>query len=352
MKAARLHTFDPSLEGPDFLNFDEVAEPSIEEPDDVIVRVAGAGVCRTDLHLIQGLWEDAQQTDLPYTLGHENAGWVAEVGGAAGAVAIDDPVLVLPGLGDGTCDACRRGLENRCESLVWQGIQIDGGFTRYLRTKSRNLLPLPDALDPRDAAPYVDAGITAYHASKTAARELEAGETAVVIGVGGLGHVAIQVLRALTGARVVAVDIARQQLDLARELGADATVLAGDDVVDEVLDLTGGRGARAVIDFVSEGEVPNQAFSMTGVGGTYVVVGYGGTLSVPTIDIMGTERRIVGVVGGPYHELTELMALAARGDVELRTHRYLFEDVNRALADLRDGELRGRGVLVMDGSPQ
>lgn len=348
MRAARLDAFDPELEGPEFLSLDEVPEPEIEEPDDVIVKVGGAGVCRTDLHLIQGLWQDAQETDLPYTLGHENAGWVAETGAAASGFTADDPVLVLPGLGDGTCGACRRGLENRCENLVWQGIQIDGGFTRYLRTKARNLLILPDGIDPRDAAPYVDAGITAYHASKRAARRLAPDEPVVVIGIGGLGHVAVQVLRTLTPARIIAVDIAEDALRFARELGADETVLATGTVVDDVLDLTSGRGARAVIDFVSEGEVPNQAFAMTGVGGTYYVVGYGGTLTLPTLDIMGTERRIVGNVGGPFHELAELMALAERGEIELHTRRYPFDEVNRALADLRDGEVRGRGVLVMD----
>ncbi|HUH07652.1 MAG TPA: NAD(P)-dependent alcohol dehydrogenase [Egibacteraceae bacterium] len=346
MRAARLHRYDPDLAGPEFLQFDEVDEPAITEPDDVIVRVGGSGVCRTDLHIIQGVWDDGLQTDLPYTLGHENAGWVEEAGAAARSVAPGDAVVVLPGLADGTCDVCRRGLDNRCPALVWQGIQVDGGFTGFLRTKSRNLVPIPEELSPAEAAPYADAGITAYHAAKIAVRDVVPGETVAVIGIGGLGHVAIQVLKALTPARIVAIDRSKEALALAGRFGADHAVLAETDSVAEVLDLTGGAGCAAVIDFVGEGEVPAQAFSMAGAGGRYVVVGYGGTLEIPALDIMGTERQIVGAIGGTYSDLRELLALAADGRVELLTVEYPFEEVNRALGDLAAGRLRGRGVLV------
>jgi NAD+-dependent secondary alcohol dehydrogenase Adh1 len=346
MKAARLHRFDERLEGPDFLALDEVEEPVISAPDDILVRIGGAGVCRTDLHIIQGLWQDAQQVDLPYTLGHENAGWVEEIGAGVRGVEKGDAVVLLPGIGDGTCDACRAGLDNRCTALAWQGIQFDGGFTGLLRTNARNLVRLPEGMEPVQAAPYADAGLTAFHAVRTAGRTLPAGGTAVVIGVGGLGHVAVQVLRALYAVRIIAVDTSRDALNVASHLGADELVQAGEDAVDQVLSLTGGRGAQAVIDFVGEADVPGQAFAMTGSGGQYVVVGYGGTLTVPTMDVMGSERSIVGVVGGTYTELKELLALSSRGTVTLRVTALPLDEVNEAITALRDGRLNGRAVLV------
>jgi NAD+-dependent secondary alcohol dehydrogenase Adh1 len=347
MKAARLYEYDPDVTGPEFVRIEDVPEPKIEEPDDVIVRVGGAGVCRTDLHIVQGLWEAAMVVEPPYILGHENAGWVADVGASVQGLAEGDAVVVLPGLTDGSCDACRAGLDNRCENLAWQGIQLDGGFAEHLRTKERNLIRLPDGLEPTAAAPYADAGLTAYHAAKRAAVDLHPGATAVVVGVGGLGHVGVQVLRALTAARIVAVDVAAEALALAEQLGAEVTLESDPDVVDEVLELTGGAGAETVLDFYAEGDVPQQGLAMTRSGGQYLVVGYGGVVSAPAMEIMATEKRIVGNVGGTYLELKELLALSQAGKVSIRVQEYGFDDVNQALADLNANRIRGRGVLVL-----
>jgi NAD+-dependent secondary alcohol dehydrogenase Adh1 len=347
MKAARLYTYDPDVTGPEFVRIEDVAEPKIEEADDVIVRVGGAGVCRTDLHIVQGLWEAAMVVAPPYILGHENAGWVAEAGASVRGFAEGDAVVLLPGLADGTCDACRAGLDNRCENLVWQGIQADGGFAEYLRTKARNLIRLPDGLAPKAAAPYADAGLTAYHAAKRAAVDLHPGSTAVVIGVGGLGHVGVQVLRALTAARIVAIDASAEALALAEQLGADVTLPAGPDAVEEVLERTAGKGAETVLDFYAEGDAPTQGLAMTRTGGQYLVIGYGGMVSAPAMDIMATEKRIVGNVGGTYLELKELLALAEAGSVGIRVREYPFDEVNQAFADLNENRIRGRGVLVL-----
>ncbi|MGH8871127.1 MAG: NAD(P)-dependent alcohol dehydrogenase [Acidimicrobiia bacterium] len=346
MKAARLYEFDPQVRGPEFLRVEEVPEPQIAEPDDVIVRVRGAGVCRTDLHIVQGLWEDALVTDPPYIMGHENAGSVEEVGPGVERFGSGDPVVIAPGMTDGTCSRCREGLDNLCESLVWQGIQIDGGFAELLRTKERNLIRVPDGMEPRQAAPYADAGLTGYHAAKRAARVLTPDAWAVVIGVGGLGHVGIQALRALTPARIVAIDISEEALRLAGELGADEVVPANEDPVGRVLELTGGRGAEAVLDFVAEGDVPQQAFAMTRNGGTYLIIGYGGVLSVPTMAMIAGEKQIVGNLGGTFRELEELMSLARRGKVTLLTQEYPLAEVNQAMADLHHGRVRGRAVLI------
>ncbi len=346
MKAARLYEFDPEVTGPEFVRLEEVPEPILQESDDVIVRVGGAGVCRTDLHIVEGLWTDALVTDPPYIIGHENAGWVEEVGSGVSSFKPGDPVVVAPGMSDGTCSRCREGLDNLCESLVWQGIQLDGGFAELLRTRERNLISLPEGMEPKDAAPYADAGLTGYHAAKRAARELTPDAWAVVIGVGGLGHVGIQALRALSPARIVAIDVAEEPLRLAGELGADEVVRGGPESVERVLELTGGRGAEVVIDFVAEGGVPGQAFAMTRNGGTYHIVGYGGMLEVPTMAMIGSEKRIVGNLGGTYRELEELMALARAGRVELVIQEYPLAEANRALMDLHEGRVRGRAVLV------
>jgi NAD+-dependent secondary alcohol dehydrogenase Adh1 len=346
MKAARLYAYDPEARGPEYVVIEEVPEPVIESPDDVLVRIGGAGVCRTDLHIVQGLWDAVMVVQPPYIIGHENAGWVAETGAAVRDLDVGDPVLVLPGLADGTCDACRAGLDNRCENLVWQGIQLDGGFTELLRTKARNLIRLPDGMEPKTAAPYADAGLTAYHAVKRARPDLGPRSTAVLIGVGGLGHVGIQLLRELTPARILAVDASGDALAMADRLGADETLPAGEDLVDRVMELTGGKGAEVVLDFYAEEDVPQQGLAMLRTGGLYLVIGYGGDIAVPTMDIMGAEKRIAGCVGGTYLEAKELMALQADGRVSIEISEYAFEEVNQALADLAANRIRGRAVLV------
>lgn len=347
MRAARLHNFDPDLSGDEFLVIEDVPDATIQDPDDVIVRVGGAGICRTDLHIIQGAWKEAQRTDIPYTLGHENAGWVKDVGSGVRSVQPGDAVIVLPGLADGTCDACRRGLDNRCSQLVWQGIQVDGGFADLMRTKERSLVPIPDGMTPAQAAPYADAGITAYHSVRVATRATVPGDDIVVIGVGGLGHVAVQVLRAITSTRIIAIDNSSEALAIATAFGADETILGGGDTVSQVMELTSGRGVAAVLDYVGEGEVPAQAFAMIGTGGVYVVVGYGGSLNLPMLDIMASERSIVGVIGGTYTDLQELLLLSSSGKVELLVREYPFVQINQVMESLARGELHARAVMVL-----
>lgn len=346
MKAARLYGYDADLQGPEFVKLEEVDEPRIQDPNEVIVRVGGAGLCRTDLHIIQGLWDDALVVDPPYILGHENAGWVEEVGGGIQHVRPEDAVVILPGLSDGVCRACRQGNDNLCETLVWQGIQKDGGFAEYLVTRERNLIKLPEGVEPKDAAPFPDAGLSAYHAAKKAVGVLPPDATAIVIGVGGLGHVGIQALRALTPARIVALDRSELALELASELGADDVVAVTDDVVEKVLEMTAGRGAEAVLDFVGEQQTPAQGLQLTARGGYYFVIGYGGKIEVSTMEMISTEKSIVGNIGGTSRELQELVALAGVGKVRLEIRDYSLEEINVAIADLRDLKIKGRAVLV------
>jgi NAD+-dependent secondary alcohol dehydrogenase Adh1 len=168
----------------------------------------------------------------------------------------------------------------------------------------------------------------------------------VVIGAGGLGHIGIQCLKALSAAAIIAVDRSELALNLARESGADHIVKADGNEVETVLGLTDGAGAQAVIDFVGEGDAVANGLRMTRNAGYYYIVGYGGKVEIPTMDMIVTEKTIVGNLVGTYPDLVELMALADRGLVKLATREYRLSDANRALHDLRNGKVKGRAVLI------
>jgi NAD+-dependent secondary alcohol dehydrogenase Adh1 len=340
MKAVRLHEYGerPAVE--------EVAEPEITDPLDVIVRIGGAGLCRTDLHIIEGQWKVKSGVELPYTLGHENAGWVQEVGSAVTDIAEGDAVIVHPLITCGLCRACRAGDDMHCEANLFPGISTNGGFAELLKTNARAVVKLPDGVEPKDVAAHADAGLTAYHAVKKAERLLYPGTTAVVIGAGGLGHIGIQSLKVLTAARVIVVDRSEGSLELARECGADEVVLADGGEVEAIRERTNGLGAEAVIDFVGEGGALEDSIAMLREGGTHYVIGYGGVLSIPAIDIISAEINFVGNLVGTYNDLAELMTLQAEGTVSLHTSTYPLEAVNDAMDDLEEGRLHGRGILI------
>lgn len=340
MKAVRLHGYhqQPVIE--------DVPEPTIQGPFDVIVRIGGAGVCRTDLHIIEGQWAAAMGVELPYTLGHENAGWVHEVGSAVSNVAVGDTVILHPTPTCGLCRACRAGQDMHCVASSFPGLDSDGGMAEYLLTSARACVKLDPQTRPQDVAALADAGITAYHAVRKAIPLLYPGTTAVVIGAGGLGHIGIQCLAALTATRIVVVDRNPDALKLAEQLGAEHTVVADGSQVEAVLDLTGGNGAEVVLDFVAEQGAEMDGFAMTRRAGSYFVIGYGGTVEIPTLDIISTERNIVGNIVGSYNDLAELMDLAQAGKVTLHTRTYPLDAAPEAIADLDAGRVRGRAILV------
>ncbi|UER53656.1 NAD(P)-dependent alcohol dehydrogenase [Kineosporiaceae bacterium SCSIO 59966] len=340
MKAVRLHRYDerPVVE--------EVPEPTVERPFDVVVRVGGAGLCRTDLHIIEGQWASRSNVSLPYTLGHENAGWVHAVGPAVEHVQVGDAVILHPLVTCGFCRACRAGDDVHCEAQSFPGIDTDGGMAEYLRTSARSVVPLPAGVQPADVAALADAGLTAYHAVKKALPLLHPGSTCVVIGAGGLGHIGIQCLTALSATRVVVLDANPDALALTTGWGADETVLVDGSHVERVLELTDGHGAEVVLDFVGERGAERDAWAMTRRAGSHYVIGYGGTVEIPTIDVISTERNVIGNLVGSYNELVELMALAAAGKVVMQTTRYPLDAALDAMADLDAGRLRGRGILV------
>jgi NAD+-dependent secondary alcohol dehydrogenase Adh1 len=344
MRAARLHRYhDP-------LRVGEFDEPKITEPHDVIVRIGGAGLCRTDLHIQEGQWAGKSGVALPYTLGHENAGWVHEVGSAVTNVAVGDTVIVHPLATCGLCRACRAGDDVHCLKSTFPGVSADGGFADLLKTTARAVVRLEPTLHPKDVAALADAGLTAYHAVKKAASLLYPGTRAVVIGAGGLGHIGIQCLRALTPAEIIVVDPSERALALAGELGADHTVRVDGSHVSTILELTDGQGAEAVIDFVGERGATDDGVAMLRQAGSYFVIGYGENVNVPTIDIISREINFIGNLVGSYNELQELMTLTAQGRVSLHTSVYPLDAINDAMADLDHGQLQGRGILVPAGA--
>lgn len=328
------------------LQMTELPVPVPTGPFDVIVKIGGAGVCRTDLHILEGQWAEKSNVALPYTIGHENAGWVAAVGSAVTNVREGDKVIVHPLITCGLCRACRAGDDVHCENSEFPGIDTHGGYAEYLRTSARSVVKIDESLEPADVAALADAGLTAYHAAAKAARRLRPGDRVVVIGAGGLGHIGVQVLKAITASEIIVVDRNPDALALATEIGAHHGVVADGGHVEQVLELTSGHGAEVVVDFVGEGGATKDGVAMLRRAGDYHVVGYGENIDVPTIDIISTEISFIGNLVGSYTDLVELMVLAAQGDVRLHTQKYQLDDFQTAISDLDGGKVRGRAILT------
>ncbi|WP_458206050.1 NAD(P)-dependent alcohol dehydrogenase [Haladaptatus sp. NG-SE-30] len=345
MRAARLHEYTDEMG--DALSIDEVDRPTATEGDHVVVEIEGAGWCQTDNHAIEGMWEEPMNQSLPMTLGHENAGIVAETGDDVTLVSEGDAVICHPAMTCGICRACRLGHDMHCENLAFPGLSTDGGFAEYLQTNERAVIPLPDGVDPAEIAPHADAGITAYHAVKKAARELNPGDHAVVVGVGGLGHIGLQALRAMSAAEITAVEVKDEALSLAHDLGAHHTVNSRDEnVADEVDAITDGSGVQQILDFVGSDGTLDYAPNLLAAGGDHHVVGYGGHIHEPAQALVNGDFDYRGTLVGNYTELQELMALVAGGDVDLRTSRYELDEINDVAEKLEHGEIEGRAVIT------
>jgi NAD+-dependent secondary alcohol dehydrogenase Adh1 len=319
-----------------------VPEPT--KPRDVLVRIGGAGVCATDLHAMEGLMEPAG-VRLPRVLGHENAGWIEAVGSDVTTVSTGDAVLVYPPYSCGLCVPCRRGNDMHCERHDFTGLSVDGGFAEYVLVDERSLVKLPPGVEPVAIAPHADAGLTAYHAVRRLKHLLGPGTTAVVTGVGGVGHIALQLVRELASSSVIAVDTDERRRRLAGELGADH-VVDRVDAADAVRDLTGGRGADVVFDFVGTDATHAGSLAMLARGGTYSVIGYGGEISCQSASLVVAEQAIVGNLVGSWIDLWELVQLHAAGRVRLVSETHPLDSVNEVLERLRDGDITGRAVLI------
>jgi len=326
----------------------EIPEPT-PGAGEVVIKVGGAGACHSDLHILyefdaSGMWQ------LPMTLGHETAGWVHSTGSGVEGLAEGDPVAVYGAWGCGMCQRCAIGFENYCgrpSVTGGGGLGLDGGMADYLLVPhQRHLVALPDGLDPVTAAPLTDAGLTPYHAIRRSWPKLTPDATCVVIGVGGLGHVAVQIARATTAAQVIAVDVKPEALELARKVGAHHAVLSNDTAAETIRELTDGRGADVVIDFVGATPTLQLARSVARIMADVTIVGIAGGEVPLSFFSQPYEVGIATTYWGSRPELVELLALAARGDVSTERTLYSLDDAPRAYRDLRDGTVTGRAVVV------
>ena len=341
MKAVRVHAYheDPKI--------DDIPEPKLQGPLDVIVKIGGAGVCRTDLHIVNGDWAEAMNPELPYVIGHENAGWIHEVGDGVTNVAVGDTVILHPQPSCGLCLPCRRGRDMQCENAFFPGLSNnDGGMAEYLRTTARACVKLNPNTNPADVAALADAGITAYHAVRKAVPDLYPAPPPSCRARAGSATSASRRSRRSPRTRIIVVDRNPDALALAKQIGADETVLADGNHVDAVKDLTDGKGGDVVFDFVAEQGAELDAWQMTAPAGSQYVLGYGGEFKVPTLDFVGGEKNIIGNIVGTYPDLVELMVLAQAGKVTLHTKQYPLDAALDALHDLDAGRVRGRAILV------
>ncbi len=331
----------------------ELAEVEVPEPGpgEALIRVGGAGACHSDLHLMD--WPaGALPFGVPFTLGHENAGWVEAVGRGVSGFAPGDPVAVYGPWGCGTCRSCIEGMDNCCE--LWRqpgrarggGLGRDGGMAPFMLVpEARFLVALRD-LTPAAAAPLTDAGLTPYHAIKGSLHVLAPGSTAVVIGVGGLGHLAVQILASTTAVRIIAVDLSRERLELARRFGAHDAVVSGPNAAAEVLDSNGGRRPELVLDFVGADATLALAAQLCRMRGRLVLVGAEHGKIPFGFGQIPQECELVNTMWGTLPELHEVIRLAERGGIRPETTSFSLERAAEAYDALRRGDLVGRAVVI------
>jgi propanol-preferring alcohol dehydrogenase len=328
----------------------EVADPE-PAPGQVRVRIGAAGACHSDLHLMDDFDEGLLPWGPPFTLGHENAGWVEAIGAGATGLEIGEPVAVYGPWGCGRCHRCVQGLENYCIQqaelpVAGGGLGADGGMARHMIVPhARYLVPIGD-LAPTDAAPLTDAGLTPYHAIKRSLPLLVPGTTAVVIGAGGLGHMAVQLLDALSPARIIAVDVRPEALSLASAVGASETLLMDDSALAAVRSATANVGADLVLDFVGNDATLRFGVAAARSMGHLTIVGLGGgTLELGFFSVP-YELSIATTYWGSLPELTEVIALAQDGKIRAHVESFSLDDAAHAYELMRAGELQGRAVVV------
>jgi alcohol dehydrogenase, propanol-preferring len=332
----------------------EVDEPT-PGPGEAVIRVGGAGACHSDLHLMHEFEDGLLPWGPPFTLGHENAGWVHRLGDGVDGLEFDQAVAVYGPWGCGRCPRCLAGVETYCMDLEnapvpggGGGLGLDGGMAEYMlvRDAARHLLPLPDGLEPAAAAPLTDAGLTPYHAIRRSRHLLVPGSHCVVIGVGGLGGMAVQLLKATTATTVIAVDQSRAALDVAAGYGADVTIESGDDAADAVREAMGGRGAEVVLDHVGVDATLALGAATVDVLGDLTIVGIGGGTLPVSFFSLPYEASVQTTYWGSRGELAEVLDLAARGLITPTVTTYTLDDAAQAYEDLAAGEVRGRAVVV------
>src|ERR1700729_4314476 len=327
MRALQLKSFQSE---PELVDLPE-PEPG---PGEVVIKVGGAGACHSDLHVMREFAEGMAPWGPPFILGHEAAGWVHKTGSSVKNLEHGEPVAVYGLLGCGRCRPCKAGAENLCERGMEGppgiGFGVDGAMAEYLLVADpRRLVPIGD-LHPVDAAPLTDAGLTPYRAVKRALPKLTPGSHAVVIGAGGLGHLAIQILDALSPAKVIAVDTREPALTLATEVGAVAAVLAGPDAAAAVIDATSGAGAEVVLDFVGAAATVALGAAAVRAGSDLIVVGAAAGDFAWNFYALPYEVNLTTSFWGTLPELHEVIALARQNKVKAHVQRFPLQEAMHA----------------------
>jgi alcohol dehydrogenase, propanol-preferring len=322
-------------------------------PGQVLLKVTAAGLCHSDL-AVMAMAERERPLMLPLALGHEAVGEIAELGAGVTGLAVGDAVAVYGPWGCGRCRTCALGKENYCPHARRLGIRpfglgSGGGLAEYaIIDDPRHLVPL-EGLDPVAAVPMTDAGLTPYHALKRSLRKLVPGSAAVVIGVGGLGHIAVQLLARLTPARVIAIDISPDRLELARRGGAHECIPSDGQAARRVRELTGSQGATVVLDLVGSPATASLAGRCAAPEGDVAIVGLGGGALPVGFGAVAPGVSVTSPYWGSRSELIEVLALARSGAVHAQVQRFSLEETPHAYELLRQGRIEGRAVILPHG---
>ena len=358
MLSARIHKYQEPLA------IDTVSKPKVAHGEEVLVRVGAAGLCHSDLHLINGEWKDVLPLKLPKTPGHEVAGWIEEIGESVPETAEmkeGDLVAVFGGWGCGICIYCKRGDEQLCNFPRWPGLSAyDGGYSEYIIVPSYrflikvgNLLTSSSSIRPEELAPLTDAGLTPYRAIKKIRHLLGPGKTIAIFGIGGLGSYAIQYAKTLgQSSTVIALDRNEERLKLAEKFGADYVVNVSNsqNIRSEIISkITEGRGTGVdvVIDCVGAEATVEDSCRILNKGGSLVVVGlFGSQIKIPLVRAVLQEYQVYGSLWGNYNELCEVIELAKAGKIKHNIQKFPLSEINEAIQLLKNGEIVGRGVII------
>jgi alcohol dehydrogenase, propanol-preferring len=358
MLSARIHEYQEPLE------IDTVSKPKVAHGEEVLVRVGAAGLCHSDLHLINGEWKDVLPLKLPKTPGHEVAGWIEEIGESVPETAEmkeGDLVAVFGGWGCGICIYCKRGDEQLCNFPRWPGLSAyDGGYSEYIIVPSYrflikvgNLFTSSSSIRPEELAPLTDAGLTPYRAIKKIRHLLGPGKTIAIFGIGGLGSYAIQYAKTFgQSSTVIALDRNEERLKLAEKFGADYVVNVSNsqNIRSEILSkITEGRrtGVDVVIDCVGTEATVEDSCRILNKGGSLVVVGlFGSQIKIPLVRAVLQEFQVCGSLWGNYNELCEVIELAKAGKIKHNIQKFRLSEINEAIQLLKNGKIVGRGAII------
>ena len=331
----------------------EVPKPK-PGPGQVVVKIGGSGACHSDLHLMHDFDSGSLPWNPPFTLGHENAGWVDSVGAGVTQVKEGDAVAVYGAWGCGRCPRCLMGIETLCERPKEQpipsgggGLGLDGGMAEYMLVPfERLLIKLPENLSPANAAPLTDAGLTPYHAVRRSLSKMLPESSVVCIGVGGLGHMGVQFVKVLTAAQVIAVDTKQDALDLAKQVGADYILKSDEHTASHIKELTSGVGADVILDFVGSDATIKMSAACTRSLGDVTLVGLGGGTMPYSFFSQPYETSLQTTYWGSRPELIEIFNLAQRGLIHVEHTGYSLDKALTAYKDLQSGAIKGRAVVV------